>query len=350
MNHHAFGSDNVAGICPEAWRALESANGGDAAPYGADAHTSRACDRIRELFETDCEVFFVFNGTAANALALSAICQSYHAVICHEKSHLQTDECGAPEFFTRGAKLIPCQGAQAKLSPDQVIAAFHRRRDLHFSKPRALSITQATEFGTVYRPDEIRELTHTARACGLKTHMDGARFANATASLDARPAELTWKAGIDVLTFGGTKLGGGIGDAVVFFDRELARDFDYRCKQAGQLASKMRCITAAWEGLLEGDAWLDIARRANAHARTLAAGLAAIPGVEILFPVEANAVFARFAAPIDRALQEQGWHYYSLAGIGDSRLMCSWRTGNEDVQAFLAAARKAADCAENEDV
>ena len=163
MNSYAFGSDNVAGICPEAWQALQDANVGDVASYGSDSHTSKVCDRIREVFETDCDVFFVFNGTAANALAISAICQSYHAVICHEKSHLQTDECGAPEFFTGGAKLIPCSGDLAKLSPSKVTEAFTKRRDLHFSKPRALSITQATEFGTVYDLSEIGTLTQTAR-------------------------------------------------------------------------------------------------------------------------------------------------------------------------------------------
>lgn len=321
---------------------MAEANSGDASPYGSDEHTARVCDRIREIFETDCEVFFVFNGTAANSLAISAICQSYHAVVCHEKSHLQTDECGAPEFFTRGAKLMTCPGEQAKLTPETVMSTVQKRRDLHFSKPRALSLTQATEFGTVYQPDEIRALTAAARTCDLKVHMDGARFANAVASLRSTPAEITWKAGVDVLSFGGTKLGVGIGDAVVFFDRELARDFDYRCKQAGQLASKMRSITAAWEGLLNGDAWLEIATRANTHAQLLAAGLREIEGIDILFPVEANAVFAKFPPAIDKALSAAGWHYYSLADIGDSRLMCSWRTTDADVQAFLTAARQAA--------
>lgn len=341
MDYYAFGSDNVAGICPEAWQALESANAGDASSYGADAHTARACDRIRDVFETDCDVFFVFNGTAANSLAISSICQSYHAVICHEKSHLQTDECGAPEFFTRGAKLITCPGDLAKLTPETVRTAFEKRRDLHSSKPRALSLTQATEFGTLYQTSEIAALADVARNCALKVHMDGARFANAAATLSATPAEITWKSGVDVITFGGTKLGGGIGDAVVFFDRKLAHEFDYRCKQAGQLASKMRFITAAWEGLLDGDAWLQIARRANQHAQNLANGLTEIDGVEILFPVEANAVFARFSPAVDIALQKAGWHYYSLAGIGDSRLMCSWRTTDDDVNAFLTAARTA---------
>ncbi|MGK0190493.1 MAG: threonine aldolase [Verrucomicrobiales bacterium] len=342
MDHYAFGSDNVAGICPQAWQAMEAANSGDASPYGADVHTAHVCDRVREIFETDCDVYFVFNGTAANSLAISAICQSYNAVVCHEKSHLQTDECGAPEFFTRGAKLMTCPGKLAKLKPETVLEIVQKRRDLHFSKPSALSLTQATEFGTVYQPEEIAALTQTARTCDLKVHMDGARFANAAAHLSATPAELTWKAGVDVLSLGGTKLGGGIGDAVVFFDRELARDFDYRCKQAGQLASKMRCITAAWEGLLEGNTWLEIAARANAHAQTLAAGLREIEGIDILFPVEANAVFARFSPSINAALSAAGWHYYSLADIGDSRLMCSWRTTEDDVQAFLSAARQAA--------
>jgi threonine aldolase len=341
MDHYEFGSDNVAGICPEAWHALEAGNIGNAAPYGSDDYTQRVCDRIRDIFETDCEVFFVFNGTAANSLSLSAICEPYHAVVCHEKSHLQTDECGAPEFFTGGIKLLTCTGQHAKLEPAAVIQAVTDRRDLHFSKPKALSITQATEFGTVYQIDEIDALREVAKKHHLKMHMDGARFGNAVAHLGVSPADITWKAGVDVLSFGGTKLGVGIGEAVVFFDRDLALEFDYRCKQAAQLASKMRLITAAWDGLLRDDAWLTIARRANGHAQTLATRLGEIEGIEVLFPREANAVFAKLPAHIDAHLKSEEWHYYSLAGIGDARLMCSWRTTEEDVNKFVEAAAAA---------
>ena len=189
MDHYAFGSDNVAGICPEAWRAMEAANSGDASPYGSDTHTARVCDRVREIFETDCDVYFVFNGTAANSLAITSICQSYHAVICHAKSHLQTDECGAPEFFTRGAKLITCAGDLAKLTPEAVLSAASKRRDLHFSKPRALSLTQATEFGTIYQPDEIAALAAVARSSG-RTSTPSPRPAiarNASSSVRSSP-------------------------------------------------------------------------------------------------------------------------------------------------------------------
>ena len=198
-----------------------------------------------------------------------------------------------------------------------------------------MSITQSTEFGTTYSVDEVRALTECARSHGLRVHLDGARFSNAVASMGVSPAETTWKAGVDVMSFGLTKLGVGVGEAVVFFDRSLAEEFDYRCKQAGQLASKMRFLTAGWCGLLRDDAWIKVARRANAHAQILREQLSDVPGVELLFPTQANAVFARFPQPVNAAMASKGWHYYELAGIGDSRLMCSWATRKEDIFAFV---------------
>ncbi|MGY8686813.1 MAG: threonine aldolase family protein [Verrucomicrobiales bacterium] len=335
VDYYAFASDNSAGICPEAWSVLADANATSMGSYGDDPFTDEACQHLRDLFETEVEVFFVFNGTAANSLALASICQSYHAIIAHEKAHIMTDECGAPEHFTGGSKIIGCHGAEAKLTADGIECAVSQRRDLHFPKPRALSLTQATEFGTVYSVDEINKLTACAKACGLRVHLDGARFANAVASLEVSPAEMTWKAGIDVMSFGLTKLGAGIGEAVVFFDRALAEEFDYRCKQAGQLASKMRFLSAAWCGLLRDQSWLRIAKRVNAQAQALRAGLAEISGAELLFPTQANAVFARFPESVNAAMHAKGWHYYELAGLGDSRLMCSWATRDEDIAAFL---------------
>jgi threonine aldolase len=269
MQH--FASDNYAGICPEALSALLAANDGHVRSYGEDPWTLRVADRLRELFETDCDVYFVFNGTAANSLALAALCQPYHSVICHQLAHVETDECGAPQFFSNGAKLLAVAGEQGKLTPASIAEVVTRRTDIHYPKPKVVTLTQATEVGTVYRPDELRAIADTARAHGLRVHMDGARFANAVAGLGVSPADVTWRAGVDVLCFGGTKMGLPVGEAVVFFDRKLSDDFAYRCKQAGQLASKMRFLSAPWLGILEDGAWLRHAAHANAMARRLAA-------------------------------------------------------------------------------
>mgnify|MGYP003412357418 CR=1 FL=1 len=250
-----FASDNCAGICPEALQALLAANAGDAPGYGEDDWTRRVSDRLRALFETDCDVYFVFNGTAANSLALASLCQSYHSVICHELAHVETDECGGPEFFSNGSKLLTVRGEGGKLTPEAVRETILRRSDIHFPKPRVVTLTQATEVGTVYRPAEVTAIAELAHAHGLRVHMDGARFCNAAAALGAAPAEITWRAGVDVLCFGGTKMGLPVGEAVVFFDRRLSEDFAWRCKQAGQLASKMRFLSAPWLGLLEGGGW-----------------------------------------------------------------------------------------------
>jgi threonine aldolase len=337
-----FASDNTSGYCPEAWEALARANADCQPSYGDDPWTARACQAIRALFECDAEVFFVFNGTAANSLALAAACQSYHAVVCHELAHVETDECGAPEFFSNGTKVLTAPGAGAKLTPAAVAHVVERRRDIHYPKPRVLSVTQATELSTVYAPAEIAALAEVAGTHGLVLHMDGARFANAVAALDVPPRAITWEAGVDVLCLGGTKNGMGLGEAVVFFRRELAHEFAWRCKQAGQLASKMRFLAAPWVGLLESGAWLGHARRANAAAARLEAGLAAVPGVELLGRREANAVFARLPAPLAAALRERGWRFYDFIGAGGCRFMCSWATTDADVDALVADVRRLA--------
>jgi threonine aldolase len=331
-----FASDNTSGICPEAWDAMAAANAGCVSSYGNDAWTARACDLIRDLFECAAEVFFVFNGTAANSLATAAMCQSYHSILCHELAHVETDECGAPEFFSNGTKLLPLSGAGAKLAPAAIDHAVGRRRDIHFPKPRVVSVTQATELSTIYTLDELAGIRDACRRHGLRLHMDGARFANAVAAADVPPKRFTWEAGVDVLCLGGTKNGLGVGDAVVFFDRALADEFAYRCKQAGQLASKMRCLTAAWVGLLEGGAWLGNARRANAAAARLEAGMRAVPGVEVIGTREANAVFARLPDAVAAGLRRRGWQFYDFIGSGGCRFMCSWATTDADVAALLA--------------
>ncbi|MCC7408177.1 MAG: low specificity L-threonine aldolase [Phycisphaeraceae bacterium] len=274
MNGRQFASDNYAGICPEAWGALERANGGHALPYGEDEYTARAADLLREFFETRCEVFFVFNGTSANSLALASLCQSYHSILCHELAHVEMDECGGPEFFSNGTKLLLIAGENGKMLPGAIEAMARKRDDLHFPKSRAVSVTQATECGTVYSVEELGAIGETAERCGLRVHMDGARFANALASVGCSAAQMTWKAGVDVMSLGGTKNGLSVGEAVVFFDLELAREFEYRCKQAGQLASKMRFLSAPWVGVLESGAYLRNAQRANAMAKRLEAGCA----------------------------------------------------------------------------
>lgn len=336
-----FASDNYAGICPEVWQAMAEANRGFATSYGDDPWTERACGCIREVFETDCQVFFVFNGTAANSLALAALCRSYHSVLCHDLAHVETDECGAPEFFSNGTKILHIPGPNGKLDLDAVEQAIIKRSDIHYPKPRVLSLTQSTELGTVYTPAEIAAATAVARRHGLRVQMDGARFANAAASLGVAPSEISWKAGVDVLCLGGAKNGMAVGEAVVFFDRGLAEEFDYRCKQAGQLASKMRFISAPWIGLLEGGTWLRNAAHANRMARTLADGLASLPGLRLMSPCQANAVFVEMPAEAVAALRAAGWHFYSFIGTGGARFMCSWQTTEEDVRHLLAAVRLA---------
>ena len=337
-----FASDNYAGICPEALHWFMQANGSGHQPaYGEDIWTQRSTDLIRELFQTDCDVYFVFNGTAANSLALASLCQSYHSVICTPLAHIETDECGGPEFFSNGSKLLVAEAdspaaKQAKLTPDAVEALVVKRADIHYPKPKVVSLTQATEFGTVYSVEEVRAIAAIAKRRHLTVHMDGARFANAVATLGCHPSDVTWRAGVDVLCFGGTKNGLPVGEAVVFFDRALSQDFAYRVKQAGQLASKMRFISAPWVGLLENDVWLKNARHANAMAARLHQRIAGVAGVRVMHPPQANAVFAFLPPAAIKRLHGQGWRFYDFIAGGGCRLMCAWDTTAEAVDAFAA--------------
>lgn len=336
FTHRQFASDNYAGICPEAWQALAEANQGHAPSYGDDIWTQKASDLLREVFETDCEIFFVFNGTSANSLALASLCQSYHSILCHKTAHIETDECGAPEFFSNGTKVLLLDGENGKVSPESMEYMVQRRKDIHFPKPRVLSLTQATELGTVYSADELKTIGEMAKSLDLKIHMDGARFANAVASSGVAPREITWEAGVDVLCLGATKNGSGVGEAVIFFNQELAYEFDYRCKQAGQLASKMRFLSAPWVGLLQDGAWLRYAAHANNMAELLAAELSKLPEVTFLFPRAANSVFVQMPQPVISAMHERGWKFYTFIGQGGCRLMCSWDTTEQDVREFVA--------------
>ena len=332
---HEFASDNTAAICPEAWEALKEANAGGAPSYGDDRWTARVRDRVREIFEADCDVYFVFNGTAANALALAQVCQSFHGVICHEHAHIQTDECGAPEFFTKGSKLILIGGPDGKIEIGQAEAVVARQNEPHSHKPRAISIAQATEFGTVYTRNEIAAIADFARTRELFLHIDGARFANAIASLNCAPKAITWEVGVDVLCFGGTKNGTAAGELVIFFNKEISREFDYRVKQAGQLGSKMRFLAAPWLGLLTNDVWLRNAQHANRTAGHLAQRLRNEAKIDIVFPVDANAVFARMNEQLVRDLHARGWHFYKFVEPDVYRLMCSWSTTEATISDFI---------------
>lgn len=336
-----FASDNYSGICPEAWTAMAEANLGHAPAYGDDAWTAKAADAFRVQFETDCEVFFAFNGTAANSLALAALCQSYHSVICSDTAHVETDECGAPEFFSNGSKLLMAPCAGGKLTPDAIRAIVSNRKDIHFPKPRVVTVTQPTETGQVYSLAELRAISACCREFGLRLHMDGARFANACASLGCSPADMTWRAGVDVLCFGGTKNGMAVGEAILFFDPDLAEDFDYRCKQAGQLASKMRFLSAPWASMLATGTWLRNAAHGNACAARLSQHIAGLPGLEIMFPVQANAVFVRMPDAKMAALRDRGWHFYTFIG-GGARFMFAWDAQPQRVDELAADIRQIA--------
>jgi len=291
---------------------------------------------VRDVFETDCDAYLVFNGTAANALALAQLCQPFHSVVCHNHAHIQTDECGAPEFFTRGSKLLLVGGAAGKIDIHEADAMIARQPEVHAHKPRVISVTQATEFGTVYTHDEIKAVTELGRKREIFVHMDGARFANAVAALGCSPKEITWQIGVDVLCFGGTKNGAAAAELVIFFKKELSFEFNYRLKQAGQLASKTRFLAAQWLGLLTKDVWLRNARHANATASRLADRLRAAGKIDIVLPVEANAVFVRLSEQLALDLQSRGWHFYKFIEPDVYRLMCSWATTDAEIDRLTA--------------
>ncbi len=330
-----FVSDNASGVCPEALQSMIDVNADHCPPYGDDVWTRKSADLLRDIFEIDCEVFFVFNGTAANSLALASMTQSYHSVLCHEHAHIETDECGGPEFYSNGTKILVLPGENGKIQLEAIEEKVLSRTDLHYPKPRVVSLTQATEAGTVYTVDELQAIGDVCKKLQLSIHMDGARFANAVASLAVAPKEITWKAGVDVLCFGGTKNGLAIGEAVVFFNKEKAYEFEYRCKQAGQLCSKMRYLAAPWLGMLESGVWLKHAAHANECARLLAEKASEIEGVSIDFPVEANAAFVQLPGNVKQVLFDKGWHFYDFIGANTARFMCSWDTQKEDVTALL---------------
>lgn len=339
-----FCSDNTAGAHPKILAALSAANGGAAMPYGNDDLTDKVERRIAALFERDCSVFLVGTGTSANALALAVLAPNYGAVFCHPESHINMDECGAPEFFTGGAKLVGIPGAHGKIAAADLAGAVAKAGIgvVHHVQPAAISITQATEAGTVYRPAEIAALAAVARKHGLALHMDGARFANALVHLGCTPAEMTWKAGIDALSFGATKNGAFAAEAVVFFDPARAAGFGYRRKRSGHLWSKMRFLAAQFDAYLADELWLANARHANQMAAELARGLAAIKAVRLEHPVEANELFVTLPEPVIRGLETDGFRFYRWMDETSTtlRLVTSFETDPAHVTAFVASARR----------
>lgn len=337
-----FRSDNITGIAPEILAAIAAVNAGNAASYGADPVTERVTRRFAELFEHEVAVFPVATGTAANALALAALTPPWGAIYCHEASHIETDECGAPEFYTGGAKLMALPGAGAKLAPAAIEARMIDKGVVHHAQPAAISITQATEAGTLYQPQEIGALGALARRHGLALHMDGARFANAVAALGCAPADLTWRVGVDALSFGATKNGALAAEAVIFFDKAKAADLAYRRKRAGHLFSKMRFLSAQLDAYLADGLWLRNARHANAMAARLGRGLAHLPGARLVHPVEANEIFVELAEASIAALEAAGFGFYRWGGPNATclRLVTAFDTREADIDGFLAAAQR----------
>ena len=351
-----FASDNAYGVSPEVLDALAEANDGAQPSYGADPYTKRAEQMFSEVFERDVSVFLLTTGTAANVLALDAITPSYRAVLCHSEAHVMVEECGGTEFFTGGAKLVPIWGEDGKITADGLKACLAEtgQRPPHHIMPASLSLTQATECGTVYTLDELGHLASIARENGLKVHMDGARFANAVVSLGCTPGDMTWGVGIDVLTFGMTKNGAMAADALVFFDKDLAAGLPFTRMRSGHLWSKGRYLGAQFVAMLEGDLWLENARHANRMAQLLKAGLEKIEGVRIPAPVDANELFPVMPKPLHAALQDAGAVYASWPGDGPKgpgtiaegeqlvRLVTSFTTREEDVERFVALAAASA--------
>ena len=334
-----FASDNAAPVAPQLLSAIQKENSGPMLSYGNDPLTNKVESKLRDIFECDLKAFPVATGTAANALGLSVSVPPYGSILCHRLAHIENDECGAPEFFTGGAKLSLLDGKDGKLSAmeleDAIVGA--HIGSVHQIQPSAISITQASECGTVYRPEEISEIGLVAQKHSLSLHMDGARFANAVEFLGCAPADITWRAGVDVLSFGATKNGAMGVEVVVFFDLEKAREFEFRRKRGAHLVSKMRYLSAQLDAYLTDDLWLSLAGHANRMAGQLEAGISKVAGAEILYPVEANIVFARLPEAALECLAVSNVLYYRIgdSAAGEVRLVTSWNTTEQDVEQFL---------------
>ena len=336
----SFASDNYSGVLPQIMDALQGANSKHARSYGADEITARTIAKFRQIFETDADVYFVFNGTGANVLSISSATLSYNAVLCADTSHIYCDESSAPETFT-GCRFFPLPSDKdGKLTVDTIKARLIRQGDVHYPQATMLSITQATEYGTVYTPDEIKEIAALCRAHGLYLHVDGSRFFNAAASLGCSLADISANAGVDILSLGGTKGGMMFGEAVVVFNKELSKHIAFKHKQVMQLASKTRYIAAQFEAMLDNELWRNTAGHANNMAQLLHKALQTHPKVKVTKPVQANAVFALIPREWYEPLQEHYPFYVWKDDIHEVRLMCSWDTQETDIQAFSDAISK----------
>lgn len=339
-----FRSDNVAGAAPEIMAALAEANTGNVSSYGADPWSLELDASFSKLFDRDCKVFPVATGTAANVLSLACIAPGHGAIYCHQDAHIVTDECNAPEFYTGGAKLVNIPGENGKIDLAALDAALSLgwAGSQHNPQPSAVSLTQATEAGTVYSPDEIAAIAERCRAHKMHLHMDGARFANAVAGMNCAPADITWRAGVDVLSFGATKNGAMAAEAVIFFKPELAESFLYRRKRGAHLFSKSRFLSVQLLAMLDNGLWLRLARQANARARELAEGLGKLPGAKVVWPVQANEVFVKLPVEAADAMRKRGalFHTWSEA---DSlyRFVCAFDKTANDTAALIQAAEAA---------
>ncbi len=342
MESRCFISDNTAGGSPEILAAVVAAASGQASPYGTDSWTLSARRRFSQTFDCEIDLLPVCTGSAANALSLAALTPPWGSVLCHRDSHINNDECGAPEFFTGGAKLIALGGENAKIDADELQAAVHRKvGDVHTVQPSVLSLTQATETGAVYTPAEIGHLACIAKQAGLRVHMDGARLANAVAALGCHPAELTWRAGVDMLSFGAIKNGSITADAIVVFERSLTTELNFRAKRAGQLASKMRFAAAQLDAYLADDLWLRNASHANAMTARLEEGLKLIPGVRLAGTAGANILFCHLPQHVIDGLLDQGYGFYhGRWEPGVVRFVTAFTTTTHDVDGLVHAVRR----------
>jgi threonine aldolase len=342
MESRCFTSDNTAGGAPEILAAVVAAASGQASPYGTDSWTLSARRRFSEIFDCDVDLLPVCTGSAANALSLAALTPPWGSVLCHRDSHINNDECGAPEFFTGGAKLIALGGENAKIDADELQAAVHRKvGDVHSVQPSVLSLTQATETGALYTPAEIGHLACIAKRAGLRVHMDGARLANAVAALGCHPAELTWRAGVDMLSFGAIKNGTITADAIVVFERSLTSELNFRAKRAGQLAAKMRFAAAQLDAYLADDLWLRNAWHANAMTARLEEGLKSIPGTRLAGAAGANILFCHLPQQVIDGLLDQGYGFYhGRWEPGVVRFVTAFTTTTHDVDGLVHAVRR----------
>ena len=336
-----FSSDNVTGACPEVMNAIVAANEGIVESYGNDKWSLNLQKKLSEIFETDVVVFPVVSGTAANALALSVLSPAFGKIFCNELSHINTDECGAPEFFSGGAKLVTMSSDDGKINAKDLSQNIRGTGIVHLAQPAAVSITQACETGTVYQLEEIKSIAETAHEHGLKVHMDGARFANAIVSLDVSPAEMTWKSGIDVLSFGGTKNGCLTAEAVVFFKPELVGNFPYLHKRSGQLLSKMRFVSAQLEAYISNDVWLRNARNANNMAKLLSEGLAKFTDIKLTYTTQSNEVFVHLPSSTINLLNAKGYNVSEDELDGKSvRFVTAWNTVSDDIDKLISTISK----------